>query len=120
MGVINVIDHIGVTVVIPPERLIGTVTSGTEQSGGVMEILRTPQTRMETTVRDDHLAETIGVNRVLTLGQHAMGRTPLERATVLKRGHTLGIPKKPMVKKTTRTTPAKMDTKRKSCTAIVP
>jgi hypothetical protein len=112
-GVINVIDHIGVTVVIPPERLIGTVTSGTEQSGGVTEILRTPQTRMETTVRDDHLAETVGVDRVLTLGLHAMGRAPLERATVRKRGRTLGIPKRPMAKRTTRTTPVKTDTKRK-------
>ena len=44
-----------------------------------MEILQTLQVQMTTAVRDDQLAETVGVDRVLTRGQHAMGHVPLER-----------------------------------------
>ena len=79
-----------------------------------MEILQTLQAQMMTTVRDDQLAETVGVDHVLTQGQHAMGHIPLEHAMALGEGRTLGIPRTPMVKRTTKTTPVKTDTKRKS------
>ena len=38
-----------------------------------MEILQTLQVQMTTAVRDNQLTETVGVDRVLTRGQHAMG-----------------------------------------------
>jgi len=50
MGVINVINYTGVTVVMPLERLIGTVTSGAVQSGGVIETLWIPQIQMGMTI----------------------------------------------------------------------
>jgi hypothetical protein len=58
-----------------------------------MEILQTLQVQMTMAVRDNQLAETVGVNRVLTRGQHTMGHVPLERATALGEGRTLGIPR---------------------------
>jgi hypothetical protein len=77
-----------------------------------MEIPQTLQVQMMTAVRDDQLAETVGVDRVLTRGQHAVGHVPLECAMTLGEGRILGILRTPMVKRTTKMMPVKTDTKR--------
>ncbi|KIM85630.1 hypothetical protein PILCRDRAFT_5302 [Piloderma croceum F 1598] len=66
IGVIDVIDHIGMTVVMNLELMTGIVTNDDVLSGEVMETPPTLRDQKMMTVRDDHLAEIAGAKRVLT------------------------------------------------------
>jgi hypothetical protein len=120
IGVTNVIDHIGMTVVMNLELMTDIVIKDDVLSGEVMETPLTLQVQKMMTVRDDHLADITGAEHVLTLGQHAKGRTLQERIMEQQKSQILGIPRMNMLERTTRTTPARMGTKQKYCVVTNP
>jgi hypothetical protein len=88
--------------------------------GEVMETPPTLRVQKMMTVRDDHLADIAGAERVLTQGQHAKGRALQERVMEQLKSQILGIPRMNMLERTTRTTPARMGTKQKYCVVTDP
>ncbi|KIM72363.1 hypothetical protein PILCRDRAFT_16185 [Piloderma croceum F 1598] len=108
IGVIDVIDHIGMTVVMNLEQMTGIVTNDDVLSGEVMETPPTLQVQKMMTIQDNHLAKIAGAKHVLTQGQHAKGRILRECAMELQKSLILGIPRMNMLKRTTKTTPARI------------
>jgi hypothetical protein len=78
---IDVINHIGMTVIMDLEQLIGTAISDVAQLREIMDIPRTQQVQMKTTIQDGHLAEIAEAKCVLTQGQCALKHIQLECAT---------------------------------------
>ncbi|KIM73025.1 hypothetical protein PILCRDRAFT_15579 [Piloderma croceum F 1598] len=108
IGVIDVIDHIGMTVVMNLELMTGIIINDGILSREVVETPLTLRVQKMMTIQDDHLAEITGAEHVLTQGQHAKGRVLQEHAMELRKSLILGIPRMNMLRRTTKTTPARM------------